>query len=212
MCIFKDPDFPLLNKTIQVNDFVVNKNDIEDIKMNSVGVVTYIGNDICKTLFIGKNKEISINITDIIPIDIHKTGKPKDKTLKPFKYKICNICHILKNQNEDFEYNQNDKYGRQTTRPSCKDCRKDINGKPLPIKETQRMNKIKPKEYQLFECPTCKKRSIPGVTSNIVIDHNHIDGNARAWICDSCNTGLGRFKDNQDVLKRAINYLNSFSK
>jgi Ca2+/Na+ antiporter len=87
-----------------------------------------------------------------------------------------------------------------------------INGKPLPIKETQRMNKIKPKEYQLFECPICKKRSIPGVTSNIVIDHNHINGNARAWICDSCNTGLGRFKDNQDVLKRAINYLNSFSK
>ena len=61
MCIFKDPDFPLLNKTIQVNDFVVNKNDIEDIKMNSVGVVTYIGNDICKTLLKKKNKEINQN-------------------------------------------------------------------------------------------------------------------------------------------------------
>lgn len=61
-----------------------------------------------------------------------------------------------------------------------------------------------------FVCPICKKASIPGVTANLVIDHDHDTGNARAWICDSCNTGLGTFKDNINFLKEAIKYLKKY--
>jgi len=62
----------------------------------------------------------------------------------------------------------------------------------------------------LFICPVCKKPSIPHVTANLVIDHNHNTGNAREWICDSCNTGLGRFKDNIDLLQNVIKYLKKY--
>ena len=69
------------------------------------------------------------------------------------------------------------------------------------------MTKIKPKDYELFKCPICGKRSIPGVTCNIVIDHDHRSGKARAWICDSCNTGIGRFQDDVEILSKIIKYI-----
>ena len=41
----------------------------------------------------------------------------------------------------------------------------------------------------------------------MVLDHDHITGKPRAWICDSCNTGLGRFKDDIATIENAIKYL-----
>jgi len=58
-----------------------------------------------------------------------------------------------------------------------------------------------------FECPVCKKRTIAGVTSKVVLEHNHLTGKVGGWICDSCNTGLGRFKDDEELLKSAIDFL-----
>jgi transcription elongation factor Elf1 len=62
-------------------------------------------------------------------------------------------------------------------------------------------------ENEPFECPICGKRTIAGVTSKVVLDHNHRTGEARGWICDSCNTGIGRFKDDIGLIKRAIKFL-----
>ena len=39
------------------------------------------------------------------------------------------------------------------------------------------------------------------------LDHNHGTGEFRGFLCDSCNTGLGKFKDDPELLNRAINYL-----
>ena len=205
--IFQDPDFPKLKDSVGVNDFVVNKEQVDDIVPCSVGVVKSISARDCTVLFIDKDVNKNVAIEKVVPIDIYKTGKPQDTELPPYKYKICNICHILKEQSVDFEYNQNDKFGRQTTRPSCKSCRVDINGKSLTTAEKRRMTKIKPKDYELFKCPICGKRSIPGVTCNIVIDHDHRSGKARAWICDSCNTGIGRFQDDVEILSKIIKYI-----
>lgn len=36
------------------------------------------------------------------------------------------------------------------------------------------------------------------------MDHNHLTGKIRGFLCHSCNLGLGLFKDNVDVLTRAI--------
>lgn len=38
-------------------------------------------------------------------------------------------------------------------------------------------------------------------------DHNHKTLGVRGLLCDSCNLGLGKFKDNIDVIERAIYYL-----
>ena len=69
------------------------------------------------------------------------------------------------------------------------------------------MDSIRPKPYQLFECPICHKLTIPDVTANIVRDHDHRTGKGRDWICDSCNTGIGRFQDDPEIFKKIIDYI-----
>jgi len=188
---------------IKVNDFVVLSKNTSGIEINSVGFVVDIKVKRAKIFFIGKLKEVVVDVSLIKYIDVTKTGKPH-------KYKICNVCHILKDYYKDFDINQTDALGRKTTRPTCIECRKKIDGVALKTSEKKRMLAEKPDIF--FVCPICKKASIPGVTANLVIDHNHETGNARTWICDSCNTGLGRFKDDLGLLREAIDYLKKYKK
>jgi len=39
------------------------------------------------------------------------------------------------------------------------------------------------------------------------VDHNHVTKKVRQLLCDLCNTGLGRFKDDVELLRRAVAYL-----
>lgn len=53
---------------------------------------------------------------------------------------------------------------------------------------------------------------ICGISENecgkrLCMDHCHETGSFRGWICDNCNVGLARFKDNINILKKAISYL-----
>lgn len=43
-----------------------------------------------------------------------------------------------------------------------------------------------------------------------VVDHCHKTGDIRGLLCYNCNLGLGMFKDNCDLLNRAIIYLSKF--
>ena len=190
---------------MKVYDFVIANKNINNanIVKNSVGIIKNISYKYADVYFIGKDIKILVKICDIDFLDVAQTGKG-------YKNKICNRCYILKDYYEDFDINQTDAKGIKTTRPSCKTCRDDIEGVKLSAKEKKRMAAIKPSG--LYECPICHKKSIAFVTGNFVIDHNHKTGEARAWICDSCNTGLGRFKDDIEVFKNAIEYLKLYEK
>ncbi len=185
-----------------IDDCVIAKTDINSIQSQSVGIIIAIKKKNLKVHFVGADRVIECSPSKIEYLDIKKTGKPYDK-------KICNVCHILKDRLKDFSINQTDAYGRKTTRPTCKKCRVKIDGKP--IRSTDKISLIKKRPKGIFKCPICNKTSIPGFTANLVMDHDHITGGGREWICDSCNTGLGRFKDDIEILKKAIEYLKKYS-
>ena len=190
------------NINIKIGSYVVATRSIDNIQERSVGLVKNISGKEITVLFIGVDTIVKTDDNHVAYLDTEKTGKP-------YKNKICNICHLLKDRMQEFAINQTDAKGRKTTRPSCKVCRVAIDGERLKPTEKRRLDAIAPKD--IFTCPICEKRTIVGVTANLVKDHDHVTGQGREWICDSCNTGFGRFKDDIKLLQKAIEYLKKYS-
>ena len=152
---------------------------------------------------IERNEQFFVSTKHLEKLDVFKTGKG-------FEKKICNKCFVLKPMS-DFEVNQTDAKGNKTTRPSCRACRLDIDKRLLSNSEINTFRKNhRPLDGDLFKCPICEKRGIVGVTVKIVLDHDKAEGKIRGYICDSCNTGLGRFKNGKNYLKNALKYIESF--
>ena len=42
---------------------------------------------------------------------------------------------------------------------------------------------------------------------NLVVDHDHEDAKVRALLCNNCNTGLGQFEEDEEILMAAAKYL-----
>jgi hypothetical protein len=53
-------------------------------------------------------------------------------------------------------------------------------------------------------CPVTKDFSS---FTSLVVDHSHVTGKVRGYICSACNSVLGYSKDNTSILEAAIAYL-----
>ena len=119
--------------------------------------------------------------------------------------KVCNVCLT------DKDLAEFPKDGRKT----CKDCRNSyIRTYRRNTPELQKLQKIKQlygleaSEYQLLvesnpHCPIC------GSEEPLVVDHDHSTQEVRGLICNHCNLVLGHARDNIEILKNAIAYLNN---
>jgi hypothetical protein len=58
--------------------------------------------------------------------------------------------------------------------------------------------------------PRTIREGTPAARS-LAVDHCHTSGQIRGLLCASCNNGLGRFKDNPDLLVAAAEYLRSWA-
>lgn len=183
------------------NTFVVALRDIKlstgaSVQKDDVGVIKAGFESI---FFVRIWQEVKLLPDDFEIFDVAKTGDE-------FPKKICNICHKLLDTTK-FARNQNN-IRRPVRRPSCQECRKTLEGVSPTPREKRKWLSAKPKPHnEPFECPICGKRTIAGVSSKVVLDHDHRTGKVRGWICDSCNTGIGRFKDDTELMKRAIRYV-----
>lgn len=55
------------------------------------------------------------------------------------------------------------------------------------------------------KCAICGKTADP----KLVVDHCHATNKVRGLLCDLCNRGIGHFSDSIELLKAAIQYLES---
>jgi len=66
-------------------------------------------------------------------------------------------------------------------------------------------------EEQKGLCKICNQPetriSRQGEATRLAVDHCHRTLKIRALLCHDCNTGLGKFSDNADLLRNAITYL-----
>jgi hypothetical protein len=57
------------------------------------------------------------------------------------------------------------------------------------------------------KCANCRTDKPGGNGKRFHLDHDHETGRIRGLLCTNCNTGIGQFKDDADLLKAAIEYL-----
>ena len=122
------------------------------------------------------------------------------------KTKVCGMC------NQKLPLTMFGKgSGGNYLRHECKPC---ANKQSTLLKEIKKCAPEIPKDYK---CPMCEEdeNKIKNTRSNKkgvwCADHDHKSGKFRGWVCHKCNLGLGNFNDDQEILHRAIKYLNKFS-
>ncbi len=61
-------------------------------------------------------------------------------------------------------------------------------------------------ESQGRRCAICRDpaKKLP---MRLAVDHCHVTGMIRGLLCSRCNMGLGMFRDDQEIMTNAINYL-----
>ena len=102
-----------------------------------------------------------------------------------------------------FGFNRAKSMGRACT---CKSCLREHSAK---MRDLHAMHSVPDNHI----CPICNKNAeelySPGMGNKTPfrLDHDHVTGAFRGFICDSCNTGMGKFRDNVELLKKAITYL-----
>lgn len=97
---------------------------------------------------------------------------------------------------------------------------REKNREDLSHKERERKFGITRQEYaELFHrqdgtCAICKKPETAmrmGKIKALAVDHNHTTGAVRGLLCSDCNTGIGKLKEDRDILLNAIKYLDEYS-
>lgn len=67
---------------------------------------------------------------------------------------------------------------------------------------------VKKLELQNNRCAICN--TLPSEKKSLALDHCHVTLKVRGFLCDNCNTAIGKFKDNLELLSNAITYLKSY--
>ena len=108
--------------------------------------------------------------------------------------RVCYQCKKTKNILEYGTVNK-DNFSRAYTKKICNNC----------ARKNQKIIRRLRNLYEAMKpdhCMLCQAKS-----DVLEIDHCHITGQFRGWICKNCNTGLGKFLDDSQFLIKAIEYL-----
>lgn len=161
-----------------------------------------------------------------------KVGR-KAKEIIDGKYECCK-CKIWKPIDE-FHKRFRSKTGLKESCKDCSNKHskeyhsRNRNTRIIQIKEYKNKNKDKIIEYknlkkygltndeynnllsqQNYVCAICKKAETSkqhGTVKRLSVDHCHKSNKVRGLLCYNCNIALGHFKDNTNILAKAIVYL-----
>jgi len=140
--------------------------------------------------------------------------------------KTCSRCHLSKPEADFYVYTERDPHVTGRLHAACKRCEHearrahrranpDLSSAVARRAKIKRLFGITPEDYdrklkqQNGVCAICRRPSPDG--RRLHIDHDHEARHVRGLLCHDCNRGLGIFKDNPLLLKRAANYLKRYT-
>lgn len=129
-------------------------------------------------------------------------------------YSIYNKEYRIKHHDKALEYSRTQGCGweRNNSRERWKISDRDKHSKYL-----FRTYGINIEKYEaIFRtqgnvCAICKQPCNRSTTDRLCVDHDHQSGIVRGLLCFQCNVGLGKFKDNANILRAAADYLDTFT-
>ena len=116
--------------------------------------------------------------------------------------KTCNVCGVDKHiscfeVNRKFFDSSSPHNYYESRRPTCKQCRLPKKGLPSSIK-----NKYTRPETLI--CPICGE-TVDGKFA--VLDHVHGTNIVRGYICNNCNTAIGKLKESPIIIEKALTWV-----
>lgn len=129
--------------------------------------------------------------------------------------KECRTCGVDRPYDE-FPVRKDVPSGRNR---QCKSCLNAYNRERRTKLGLNRAHSLKYKygiteqEYDVMltaQKGVCCVCSTPPTTKPLHVDHDHNTGRVRGLLCTNCNTGLGQFKDNPELLYKAADYLEEY--
>lgn len=142
--------------------------------------------------------------------------------------KKCGLCGITKPHSHMQRQSISKKtgYGGYVTN-RCKKCAAQLSKKwkekhPIRARQSERNAILKKQfgitliEYEALKlkqenkCAICgqlETQLVYGKPRSLAVDHCHITRQIRGLLCFACNTSLGKFNHNPDLLLKAVNYL-----
>lgn len=113
---------------------------------------------------------------------------------------ICKECR----KNESKEWYENNKERKRQLSQAYRHIKKDQDLKKGYGISLEDFNKKLVE--QNYRCKICDVHQ-ENLKRALCVDHCHKTGTIRGLLCDLCNRSLGLLKDNKEVLKKAIEYL-----
>lgn len=125
-----------------------------------------------------------------VPFHCHRCGK-ESLTVRPTRARWCSkYCadrwHRENNVERRREYNSHHNLKRYG----------------ITLEQYQKLL-----DKQQSRCAICLTDDPKGRGDKLHVDHCHTTGSIRGLLCGKCNTGLGLFNDNINILRNAIKYL-----
>lgn len=143
-------------------------------------------------------------------IDFHKKSATKDGL-----HNYCKSCVAIKNK----EWVLNNKERHKNTCSNWYKLNKDKANRKSTEWHYQTNYGISYSDFIFLAKIQNNKCKICNVTltfdaikkdSRAVLDHCHTTNKIRGVLCNACNTALGKFKDNPEILNSAIVYLKEY--
>jgi len=127
-----------------------------------------------------------------------KRSRPKNEEWYEYINPMCRDCENVKNRQRYYDGGK-DRWA---------ESRKKWNVKYSYGLTGEQLDKIY--ELQDGKCKICNTTLVMvGSNQNdvVCVDHCHDSNKVRGLLCRQCNAGLGQFKDDLNLLQRAIDYL-----
>lgn len=159
---------------------------------------------ICKKCGLEKIKSSCINCKKIYDLNRYANNK-EEILLKVKKYRENNLINKklyekkYREKNKEIIKIKKKREYRKITRRVLSN--RYMNKYGITLDEKEQLLKD-----QGSVCQICKS-SDPKSKRGFVVDHDHATGKVRSILCQYCNVGLGNFRDNIELLYKAIDYL-----